>query len=168
MHTFEHTVEIAAPIENVFQWSIDPENWQRSMPSLARVEVTEETDDGMQMEVTYRMLGRSIEGDMEFEILEPEAHTVSAFESPGMTGELHYRFEETDSGTRIVQSCEYEFGDSLLERIIEPVAARYNRRQFKNSLVTTKELIEAEVAEAGDDASAGDTAEDEMVAKGGA
>lgn len=168
MHTFEHAVEIEAPIKHVFQWSIDPENWQRSMPSLARVEVTEDTDDGMQMEVTYRILGRSVEGDMEFEVLEPGIHTVSVFKSPGMTGELHYRFAEIDSGTRIVQSCEYEFGDSLLERIIEPVAARYNRRQFKNSLMTSKELIEAEVAEPDEEASAEDTVEDEMVAGGGA
>lgn len=61
-----------------------------------------------------------------------------------MTGELHYHYSETDNGTKVVQQAEYEFGDSLLERVIEPVAKRYNKRQFKNSLQTSKELIEVE------------------------
>ena len=61
-----------------------------------------------------------------------------------MTGELHYHYSETDDGTRVIQQADYVFGDSLLERVIEPVGKRYNKRQFKNSLQTTKELIEAE------------------------
>lgn len=147
MHTFEHEIEIDAPVEYAFEWGTDPENWRRSMPSLARVDVTEKDGDDLWMDVTYRMLGRSLDGEMEFTVVEPNAHTVTTFESPGMTGEVHYRYEEAHGGTRVTQSIEYEFGDSLLERIIEPVAARYNRRQFKNSLVTSKELIEAEFDE---------------------
>lgn len=144
MPTFEHIVHVEAPIEHVFAFGIDPENWQRTMPSLKDVEIVEETDDGLRMRSTYEMLGRSIESDMEFTIVEPDAHTVTTFESPSMTGELQYHYSETDSGTTVVQQCEYEFGESLLERVLEPVAKRYNKRQFKNSLQTTKELIEAE------------------------
>lgn len=146
MPSFEHTIEVAAPREHVFEWGTDPENWQRSTPSLSQVEITEETDDGYQLRGTWKLLGMSIEGDMEFEIVEPNAHTVTRFESPGMTGELHYRYSDTDTGTRVVQSADYEFGDSLLERVLEPVAKRFNKRQFKNSLETSKELIEAERA----------------------
>lgn len=144
MPTFEHTIEIAAPIDHVFAFGTDPENWQRTTPSLTDVDVVEETDDGLRLTATWRMLGKSIEGDMEFEVVEPNEHTVTRFDSPGMTGELHYRFSETDHGTTVVQSADYEFGDSLLERILEPVAKRYNKRQFENSLRTSKELIEAE------------------------
>ena len=146
MPTFEHSIEIAAPIDRVFEWGTDPENWQRATPSMTDFEIIEETDDGMRLRSTYQLLGRSIENQMEFKILEPQTHTVTTFESPGMTGEMHYRFSETDTGTRVVQECEYEFGDSLLERIVEPVAIRYNKRQFKNSLQTTRDLLEAEVA----------------------
>lgn len=145
MHTFEHTVEVAAPVEHVFAFSVDPENWERTTPSLSDFVVTKETEDGFRLSATYSMLGMSQETEMEMEIVEPNAHAVTTFRSPGMSGEMHYRFEEAPAGTLVTQSCEYEFGDSLLERIIEPVASRYNRRQFRNSLQTSKELIEAEV-----------------------
>lgn len=144
MPTFEHTIEIAAPIDHVFAFGSDPENWHRATPSLTDVDVVEETDNGFRLTATWRMLGMSLDGDMEFEVVEPNEHTVTRFESPGMTGELHYHFSETEEGTKVVQRADYEFGDSLLERVLEPVAKRYNKRQFKNSLQTTKELIEAE------------------------
>jgi carbon monoxide dehydrogenase subunit G len=144
MPTFEHTIEIDAPIEYVYEFGIDPENWQRTMPSLTAIENIEETDDGLRMDLTYKLLGISLDGEMQFTIVEPHEHTVSAFQSPGMTGELHYHFSETDSGTEVVQQVDYEFGDSLLQRVVEPVAKRYNKRQFENALRTTKELVEAE------------------------
>lgn len=144
MHTFEHTVEVAAPVEQVFEFGIDPENWERTVPGLTDVEVVEESEDGLRATGTYRMLGISQDTEMEMTIVEPGAEIVTDFDSGGMVGELRYRFEEIEDGTRVTQSAEYEFGDSLLERIIEPVASRYNRRQFRNSLETSKELVEAE------------------------
>lgn len=145
MPTFEHTIEIAAPIDQVFEFGLDPENWRRTTPSLTEIEIVEETDDGVRMNATYKMLGISMDGELELTVVEPNKHTVTTFESPGMTGELHYHYSETDTGTKVVQQADYEFGDSLLERVIKPVAKRYNKRQFKNSLQTSKELIEAEV-----------------------
>ncbi|WP_254861479.1 SRPBCC family protein [Halovivax gelatinilyticus] len=144
MPTFEHTVDVAAPVNRVFTFGIDPENWRRTTPSLTEIEVIEETDDGLRMDATYRLLGKSMDGELEMTIVEPNEHVVTTFDSPGMTGELHYHYEETDDGTRVIQRADYEFGDSLLERVIEPVAKRFNKRQFKNSLETSRELIEAE------------------------
>lgn len=145
MPTFEHTIDIDAPIEHVFDWATVPSNWQLATPAMTDLEIIEETDDGARMHATWKMLGVSTEGEMELDIVEENAHTVTTFDSPGMTGELHYRFSDIDGGTRVVQSADYEFGDSLFERLVEPVASRYNKRQFRNSLETTKELIEAEV-----------------------
>lgn len=142
MPTFEHTIEIAAPVDQVYEFGNDPENWERVMSSLS-VENVEETEAGLRMDTTYRMLGIATSGEMVHTIIEPRAHTVASFESPGMTGELHYEYEETDDGTNVVQRADYKFGDSLLQRVVEPVASRYNRRQFKNALKTSKELIEA-------------------------
>lgn len=145
MPTFEHTIEIEAPVDHVWAFGVDPENWQRTTPALTDVEVVEETDDGFRMNARYKMLGTSIEAEMEFAVVEPNEHTVTTFESPGMAGEMHYRYAETDTGTRVVQTCEYEFGKSVRDRVLAPVAKRYNKRQFKNSLQTSKELVEAEV-----------------------
>lgn len=146
MPSFEHTIDIAAPLADVFAFGIEPENWQRTTPGLSNIHVVQETDDGLSLEATYSLLGREMAGTLEMRILEPDHHVVTTFDSPGMTGELHYRFEEIEDGTRVIQQCEYEFGDSLLQRILEPVAKRYNKRQFEESLRTMKDLIEAEVS----------------------
>jgi len=155
MPTFEHSVEIDAPIDEAFEWGTDPNNWRRATPSLSEIEILEETDDGVRMNAVYRMLGTSVDTEMVFRVVEPNAHTVTSFESPGMTGEMHYSYSETDTGTRVVQRCEYRFGGSLLERVIEPVAKRYNKRQFEQSLHTSKELIEAELSESEGETDAG-------------
>jgi uncharacterized membrane protein len=155
MPTFEHSVEIEAPVDRAFEWGTDPKNWQRATPSLTEIEVLEETDDGVRMNAVYKMLGTSVDTEMLFQVVEPNAHTVTTFESPGMTGEMHYHYSAIDSGTRVVQRCDYRFGDSLLKRVIEPVAKRYNKRQFKQSLQTSKELIEAELSRPEGDAADG-------------
>jgi ligand-binding SRPBCC domain-containing protein len=144
MPTFKHEIEIAAPIETVFEFNRDPDNWRRVTPALTDIEVIGETEDGLRLNGTWEMLGIATEGEMEFVIDEENHHTITSFDSPAMTGELHYSFSETDSGTKVVQEADYELGDSLLDRVIKPVAARYNKRQFKNTLQTSKELIEAE------------------------
>ena len=145
MPTFEHSVVIAAPIDHVFAFGADPENWRRTMPSLTEIEIVEETDDELRMTATYKLLGMRMDGTLVKRIVEPNEHTITTFESPGMTGEVHYHYSETDDGTMVVQRADYEFGDSIVERVMEPVAKRYNKRQFKNSLETTRDLVEDEV-----------------------
>lgn len=71
-----------------------------------------------------------------------------------MSGEIVNRLTETDTGTRLETHVTSEFGDSLFDRVIEPIAVRYNNRMTRNHLEHTKELIEAEVATAEADAAA--------------
>lgn len=144
MPTFEHTVEIAAPIEHVVEFNTDPKNWPRTMASLHDLEIVDRTPEGSRMTATYRMLGISFDGEMTLTVTEPNERMVVTFESPGMAGEMHVSFSETDGGTRVVQRADYEFGGSLRERVLEPVAKRYNDRQFRNHLQNMKELLEAE------------------------
>lgn len=145
MPTFEHTVEIAAPVERVFAFDSNPKNWSRTMASLRDLEIVEETDDGARMRATYKLLGITLDTEMELTVVEPNEHIAVTVESSGMKGEVHNYFSETDAGTEIVHRADYEFGESLRDRLLEPVATRYNNRQFKNHLQNTKDIVEAEV-----------------------
>lgn len=145
MPTFEHIVEIAAPIERVFAFDSNPENWTRTMPSLRDLEITEETDDGLRMHGTYKLLGISMDHDMELTVVEPNEHFKVTLEGSGMTAEIHNYFSETATGTQLRHHAEFHLGDSLVKRLAEPVAASYNKRQFKSHLENTRDLIEAEV-----------------------
>ena len=145
MKTFEHTIDITAPVEHVFEFDSNPENWSRTMGSMHDVEIIEETDDSTRLHATYKLLGTSMDLEMEFRVVEPNEHTMVAIEGDGMTGEIHNYFSETDSGTQLRHRAEYDLGDSLFDRILAPVASRYNERQLRAHLQNTKELVEAEV-----------------------
>lgn len=145
MPTFEDTVEIAAPIEHVFAFDSNPENWTRTMPSLRDLEIVEETDDGVRMRATYKLLGVSMDSEMQLTVVEPDEHFTVTMEGSGMTGEIHNYFAETDGVTTMRHHTDFVLGDSLLERLAEPVATSYNKRQFRNHLQNTKELIEVEL-----------------------
>lgn len=150
MHRFEHSVEIDAPVERVFAFDANPRNWPRTMASLRNLRILEETDDAVRMEGTQKMLGLSVGVEMERTITEPGERFVVTVEGDGLTGELENRFVETETGTRIDHTAEFEYGDSLFDRVMEPVASRFNERQIRNHLQHTKEIVEAELAAEGE------------------
>lgn len=145
MSTYEHEIEIEAPIDYVFAWGVDPANWQRCMPSLTAVELIEEVDGGTRYQTTSKMLGRSATSESVFKILEPNAHTVTAIEGD-MAGQMDYHYAEEGDRTTVRFVGEFEGADSLFERALQPVFNRYMNRQFRNHLHTMKDLVEAEYA----------------------
>lgn len=146
MPTFEHTIDVAAPADRVFEFMTDSSNWLRTHAGLRDLEIISETDRETRMDATYRMLGVSNRLEMTQRIVEPGAHSVVSFESPGLSGEIDYRFTEADGVTTVVESADYEFGDSLRDRIVEPVGKRYNERQFRHSLENMRELMDVELS----------------------
>ena len=146
MPTFEHTIDVTAPADHVFEFMTDTSNWLRTHAGLVDHETISETGEEIRMHATYRMLGIPNHLDTTQRIVEPGAHSMVSFESPGLIGEMDYRFTESDGVTTVVESADYEFGDSLRDRIIEPVGRRYNERQFRHSLENMKELMNVELA----------------------
>lgn len=146
MTTFDHEIEIGAPIEYVFEWAITPENMLRSTPALLDYEVIEETDEGTHIRNTFKMLGRTTTSDELFTVDEENHRTVSVFDDEDMSGEMVFDYTETETGTHVRAHGDMETGSSLFERALQPVVGRYMNRQFRNTMSTMKELIEAEHA----------------------
>lgn len=145
MSQFQHSIEIAAPIEDVFEFDSDPENWTKTMPGLRDLDILEKTDESILMSGVNEMLGQPIDIEMELKIVEPNEHYRVIVEGEGVSGEVTNHFEEIPSGTRIDHRGEFDFDDSLFDRLMAPVARQYNERQFKNHLQHVKELVEAEI-----------------------
>lgn len=144
MTSFDHEIEIEAPIEYVFDWGTTPENWQRSTPALLDLEVVEETDEGTHYRNTFKMLGRTTTSDEVYTVDEENYRTTSVFDDEDMSGEMVFDYTETENGTHIRLHGDIETGTSLFERALQPVVSRYMNRQFRNTMKTMKELIEAE------------------------
>ena len=157
MTTYTHEIEIDVPTDYAFEWGLVPENWRRCMPALTAIEHIEETEEGDRYQSTFKILGRSVTDTSLFKIIEPNAHAMSVMEGPDMTGEMHYYYTETDSGTTVRFVAEFDDAESLFERALQPVFTRYLNRQFRNHLRTMKDLAEAEHAAA--DAATADAAD---------
>ncbi|MFP4627922.1 MAG: SRPBCC family protein [Halobacteriales archaeon] len=152
MTTFNHEIEIDAPIEYVFEWGTTPENWMRSMPALIDLELIEETAEGTHYRNTIKMLGRTTVTDEHYTVDAENFQAVSVFDGGDIRGEMTYDYEETGSATVVRLHGDIETGDSLFDRALQPVVSRYMKRQFQSSLETMKELIEAEYAVEAEDA----------------
>jgi carbon monoxide dehydrogenase subunit G len=147
MPSFEQSVEIDAPVAQVFEFVTMLENWPKTNPSITTVRNIEQRTNGSRAAITYRMVGINIDGQLEVEIRKPMEHVVNRFTGPGLKGTLEYHLTPVNGGTELVQRADYELTGSVLDKVIEPVAAGFNRRQFEAVLKNTKELIEAQVAQ---------------------
>lgn len=154
MTTFDHEIEIAAPIEFVFEWGTTPENWMRATPSMTDIELIEETDEGTHYRNTMKVLGRTMINDELYMVDEENWETISVFDDENMSGEMRFTYTEIDSGTHLRMHGDIETGDSLFDRALQPVLGRLMNRQFRNSLQTMKELIEIEARTEADAAAA--------------
>lgn len=76
-------MEIAAPIEYVFEFDSNPKNWTKTMPALRDLEIVEETEERVRMTAVYEMLGQSIDIEEELTIVEPTEHYRVTVEGEG-------------------------------------------------------------------------------------
>jgi len=91
-----------------------------------------------------KLLGRTTTAEELYKIDTANKQTTSIFDDGDMSGEMVLEYTETDTGTNVRVVGDMEFGSSLFDRAIQPVVTRYMKRQFRNTLKTMKELVEAE------------------------
>lgn len=145
MKHINHEIEIEAPIDVVFTWGRTPQNWSRSLPVLRSIELLEETPEGTRFRSTMRVLGRDVTSEAMFTVDEGNWETVFIFDDEELSGEIRYDYIESENGTIVEIVGDLTIGDSLFDRALQPIAIRSLGRQFKVSLRTMKDLIEADV-----------------------
>ena len=143
MTRFEHSVVIERPLDEVWDYVMEPVNdpvWQ-AMVSEVRREAGAPVEVGTEIEKVFQFLGRRFEVTLEVTELEPRRRSsVRSAKGPvPMTGS--YTFEAVDSGTRF--SLTGETDAHGLFKLGEPVFARMARRDWEHSCQTLKELMEA-------------------------
>lgn len=148
MTRFEHSVVIERPLDEVWDYVIEPANnsvWQ-SMVTEVRREPGVPVEVGTKVEEVLQFLGRRFDVTLEVTELEPRRRsTVRAAEGPvPMTGS--YTFEAVGTSTRF--SMEGETDAHGLFKLAEPVFARMARRDWEHSCQTLKDLLEAETSTA--------------------
>ncbi len=144
MVSIDETLQIDAPVEDVFAYMDDPQNHVEVTPSLAEVRNVEPTENGgKQLEHTFRMAGIGLDG----ELVETthEENELMVFEMSGqLEGELRLEFDRVDDGTELTYNASYDLPESVLGRVAEPFVRRYNERELRTTLENIKTRLEVD------------------------
>jgi len=140
------SIQIDAPLEDVFEYMDQPTNQREITPSLTRSETIETLPNGgKRVAYTYSMAGVDLDG--EIEAVEYERPRRIRWEMTGdLTGEIDWQFEATDDGTHVTYSSSYDLPVRALESLARPFLERYNERELRTTLENLQTRLEHDEA----------------------
>lgn len=143
MTAVSESIVIDRPVDEVFAYLDDPHNHAAITPGIADIRNVQRLDNGgKRLEHTYEMAGIGIDGELIEQV--HEENERMCFEMRGrLSGEIDLRFVETDGGTEVTYSAEYDIPGGVLSAAAEPVVERYNRRQLTKTLENLETELES-------------------------
>ncbi len=145
MTTFEHSVVIRRPVEEVWDYVIDPANdpvWQGAVIEVRSSHPQLEV--GSTIDEVSMFLGRRFEITWVVTEHEPPHYSAVTLAKGPVPMQGSYRFDPVEGGTRFTMKGETEAHG--LFRLAEPVFARLARREWASYCEVLKDLLEAGVA----------------------
>ena len=143
MAGYKQSVVINRPVEEVFEFSTNPENEPLWNAGIQKSEITSEGPMGVGTKVrsVSLVLGRTAESTWKVtEYVVNRKKTVKSTSGP-IPFESFAVFESIEGGTKLTFTFQAESGGIL--KLIDPVIVRMMKRQTKNSFANLKELLEA-------------------------
>jgi uncharacterized membrane protein len=144
MPTVQRSIEIDAPIAEVFTAATDPRRGPEWNPNIQQVEsVAEPVGEGSRWEQTAMAMGRPMQ----------LICTVAAFQPPNygellITGDHQgrtvTRCEEVDGKTRLTQALEFVLPGGMLGRVVGGMVDSMLGRELEQSLRRIKMTLELE------------------------
>lgn len=136
------SVQVDAPVSEVFAFMDEPENQAVITPSLSDVETVARLDNGgKRATYTYTMAGISLEGEVAATTYEPNERIV--FEMSGdLSGTIEWSFDEAAGITVVSYTATYEVPIPVGKAAAEPFVRRYNERELETTLQNLKTRIE--------------------------
>ena len=143
MISFEFTVVVNRPVEEVFAYLTDPEKlseWQ-TMVQEARQESPGPMTEGTKITDVRKFLGRRFETTVEVTAYEQNKRADFKAVSGPIPFSISHTLEPADGATSIKVAAEGEPGGFF--KLAEPVVGAQAERQFRNDYSTLKDLLEA-------------------------
>lgn len=139
----EDSIDIDAPIDEVFEYMDQPENQAEITPSLVESELVERLPSGgSRAKYTYSFVGVHLNGEVQATAYDPPHHIT--FEMGGdLEGKIDWTLEEANGGTRVTYAAEYDIPVPVLQSVAESFARRYNEREIETLLRNLKDRMEA-------------------------
>jgi uncharacterized protein YndB with AHSA1/START domain len=139
----EESVEINRPVEEVFSYATNPENFAEWVGNVIEVrkDVPGPPRKGTRFTVEQKLLGRRFESP--FEVIDYEPNRRYAHRSTGgpVPVTMNFTYEPVSEGTRITQRNEAEPGGFF--GLVGPLLERALSRQMRTNLENLKDMLEA-------------------------
>ena len=150
MTRIERSIVIEAPVEKVFAFVNDFDNFIKTQPPEMEMEILSR-DEGPQR-VGFTLKVRTKVGDQVWELevettefVENERLSMRQKGGPMKKFDMFDMFEPTDGGTKWTSILEYELPYSLLGKLIDKLKVRKDMEKGSDYYIKkTKELIEKE------------------------
>ena len=146
MATLDMSIVIKRPLEEVFAFLSNPENNPKWVSMSNEVHLTSAGPIGVG--TTFRsvvtVLGRRLEGEVEFTEYEPNRSYAQKTTSGPIPVESRVTFERVDGGTQVTNHQVAEPGGFF--KLAEPVLVRMIKRQFEADFANLKDLMESHAA----------------------
>jgi uncharacterized protein YndB with AHSA1/START domain len=143
MATLELSIVINRPVDEVFAFVSNPENYPKWVASSSELKITSAEPIGVG--TTYRsvitVMGRRIESEIERTEYEPNRSFAETTRSGPVPVDNRVTFEPVAGGTRITLTSVAEPGGFF--KIAEPLLVRVVKRQFEADYANLKDLMES-------------------------
>lgn len=143
MAMLETSTVINRPVEEVFAFVSNPENYPQWFSGSREVQITSAGPIGVG--TTFRtvvsFLGRRIEGEIEFIEYEPNCSFAEKTNSGPFPVANRVTFERVEGGTRVTSTQVAEPGGFF--KLAEPLLVRMIKRQYEADFANLKDLMEA-------------------------
>ncbi|HEX6299369.1 MAG TPA: SRPBCC family protein [Acidimicrobiia bacterium] len=142
MIELEVSVDIDAPIEEVFEFSTNNENDPTWMEEVTRVEKTSEGSVGVGSTfINYvEFMGKTFDDSHEVVEYEPNERMTIVQTTGPVPFKATYLYRSVNGGTRFSMQIEAETKGFF--RVATPLVRRQLRRQFERNLRNLKSLLE--------------------------
>lgn len=142
MFVVKKDITIDRSAEDVFRFLDDPRNHVKITPGLVSIDDVEWLENGGKCaRYEYMLAGVQLTGQVRDRLRDPPNRLVQEL-SGAIDGTIEYGFTEEDGLTVVEYVAEYELPTTVVETVLEPVAASYNEREAEATLSNLKSHLE--------------------------
>ena len=148
MQQTRKTVEIHAPVEQVFNYLCEPTNLPEIWPSVIEVSNVERSEDGTcSFDWTYKMAGMRFPGHCTQKVVSPQEYVdVEAQGQAGIPSSFRWTYQQKAGWCELTCEVDYSVPVPVLGRIAEAAAATFNDRVLETMLANVRHAIEVPVS----------------------
>ena len=143
MHRLEHTIEVAAPRESVWEWLVQPDRLRQWVGGMTKFQPLTEGGPraGARSRETIVIRGKAWDTESEILRFEPTDELEVRTRAKGFESVARYRLEADGERTRLTARVETTFS-MFVARLLGGVVTREAQKKLESDLSRLKQLAE--------------------------